>query len=122
MGDTGSVRYAMGTLMFLCLGPLIWAADLTVIYGTQSSLCAFGGPTPLVTMLVIGCSVVAALLTVLVARRPTPVFRVLVGAPAGGEQWPFLQGLMQMLSGLSVLAIAYFAIAAALLPACGALR
>ena len=42
MDDRNSPRQMIGTLVFLIAGPILWAVDLTVIYGAQSSLCAFG--------------------------------------------------------------------------------
>lgn len=109
--------------MFMLVGPILWAVDLTAIYGAQSSLCAFDAlPQPIVGSLVIAISALLALAAGIAAVSPRPLFGLLAGAPPPAEQWGFLQGAMRLLVGLSVLAIAYFTLAATVLPACAQLR
>ncbi len=113
----------IGTLVFILVGPILWAADLTTIYGAQSALCAFGVlPQAAVGWLVIAKSVLLMLAAVLALAMPRPLFKVLVGAQPPSEQWEFLQGVMRVLGALSVLAMLYFTLAATLLPACSNLR
>lgn len=123
MDDRQSSRQMVGTLTFILAGPILWAVDLTAIYGAQSSLCAFDALSqPIVGWLVIAISALLALAAGIAAVRPRPLFGLLAGAPPPAEQWQFLQGAMRLLVGLSVLAIAYFTLAATLLPACAQLR
>ncbi|MBD8066097.1 hypothetical protein IC608_11500 [Devosia sp. PTR5] len=113
----------IGTLIFILTGPILWAADLTIIYGAQSSLCAFGAlPPQIVGWLVLAPCVILMGLVLLALAKPSPVFRGLTGASPPPEQWPFLLSITRLLGGISVLAMVYFSIAALLLPACGQLR
>ena len=123
MDDRNSPRQMIGTLVFLIAGPILWAVDLTVIYGAQSSLCAFGAlPSSLIGIMVGSASVVLALVAAGISIWPRPAFTVLTGTAPPGEQWSFLRGATRILAALSALAMLYFAAAAMLLPACGGLR
>lgn len=123
MDDRQSSRPMVGTLTFILAGPILWAVDLTAIYGAQSSLCAFDVlPQPVIGWLVADISALLALAAGLAAARPQPLFGLLVGAQPPAEQWDFLQGTMRLLVALSLLAIVYFTLAATVLPACAQLR
>lgn len=123
MDDRNSPRQMIGTLVFLIAGPILWAFDMTAIYGAQSSLCAFASlPAPVISAVVGIVSVAVALFAGGIWLRPEPTFRALVGAAPPGDQWPFICGTMRVLTALSALAMIYFAAAALLLPACGGLR
>ncbi|MHA6298328.1 hypothetical protein [Devosia sp. CAU 1758] len=123
MDDRNSSRQMIGTLVFLIAGPILWAIDLMLIYGAQSSLCAFGAlPLPGVSIIVGGTSVGLALMAGGIWLWPEPSFRTLAGTSPPTDQWPFLRGTMRLLAALSALAMLYFAAAALLLPACGGLR
>jgi hypothetical protein len=123
MDDRISSRQMIGTLVFLIFGPILWALALTVIYGAQSSLCAFGALPPAAIALLIGAATlalgVAAILTLI---WPDWLFRRLTGVTAPAEQWSFLSGVMRLLGGLSVLAMIYFGAAIFLMPTCAPLR
>lgn len=124
MDDRHSSRQMIGTLAFLLTGPILWAADLTAIYGAQSSLCAFGaiGPNS-IGWLVIATSALLLLADIIALARPRMVFHLLTGtSPPDESQWTFLAGVMRVLAGLSALTITYFALAAVLLRACAQLR
>jgi hypothetical protein len=123
MDDRLSNRQMIGTLVFLLIGPIIWAADLTIIYGAQSSLCAFRAlDQGSVGVLVVATTAVLILLDALVLLRPHRFFRLLTSAPPPAAQWDFLRGTMRLLAALSGLAMLYFGAAALLLPACAQLR
>lgn len=123
MDDRGSSRQMIGTLIFLIIGPALWAANLTVIYGAQSSLCAFSAlPPPSIGLVVAGASLFLTLLAVCCLVWPLPVFAWLTGSAPPKSQWPFLRGTTRALGALSVLAMIYFTAAVAFLPACDGLR
>jgi hypothetical protein len=123
MDDRLSNRQMIGTLVFLLSGPMIWAADLAMIYGAQSSLCAFGVlDQEGVGVLVVASTAVLIVLDGALILRPRPFFRLLTSAPPPEAQWGFLRGAMRLLAVLSVLAMIYFCAAALLLPACAQLR
>lgn len=123
MDDSKSSRQMIGTLVFLIAGPILWAINLTVIYGAQSSLCAFGAATPSAIALLIGGATLAlGVASVMSLIWPQPLFRVLTGAVPPAEQWPFLRGVMRLLTALSILAAVYFGLAILLMPTCAPLR
>lgn len=120
-------RRTIGTLIYLLIGPLLWAAHLTVVYGSQSSLCAFdlgeatNGSNGLATALVVVATLLCIGLIALVVWRPHPV----LGWLAPGEpplDRPFLTWVMRALSALAALAILYAGVASVILPACAQLR
>ncbi|WP_338721248.1 hypothetical protein [Devosia sp. XK-2] len=123
MDDRTSSRQMIGTLVFLIFGPVLWAANLTVIYGAQSSLCAFGALPPAAIALLIGAATLALVAAAILALIwPAGLFHRLTGVSAPAEQWPFLSGVMRLLAGLSVLAMIYFGAAILVMPTCAPLR
>lgn len=123
MDDQRSNRQTLGTILFLMAGPILWAGDFTVIYGAQSSLCAFAaldqGAIGMLVSLATGAFILADLAAL---RWPQPLFRFLAGAAPPASEWPFILGVMRGLAALSALAMLYFAFASLLLPACAQLR
>lgn len=128
MRDTSSNRQMIGTLIFIMTGPILWAAQLTLIYGSQSSLCAFGvgvgsgGNNPLAAGAVIGATVLCMILAGVALARPEASFGLITGVTTPGDQWRFLRAVMRILTGLSLLAMLYAGLGAVLLPACAQLR
>ncbi|GLQ55343.1 hypothetical protein [Devosia nitrariae] len=128
MRDTSSNRQMIGTLIFILIGPILWALQLTLIYGAQSSLCAFevgigaNGGNVLAAGTVIGASVLCMALAVAAFVMPGASYRLITGASSPDDQWPFLTSVMRILAGLSLLAMLYAALGAVLLPACAQLR
>ena len=94
----------VGTLVFILLGPIIWAAHLTLMYAAQSVLCARGlsGPVPLVVAgtTLIGC---AALIVVMVA--PSGTARMLNAAHWREPQGTFNARLAVLLAALSLFGV-----------------
>ncbi len=123
MDDRHSVRQMMGTFLFLLTGPILWAAQLTAIYGAQSSLCAFAAlPQHVIGGIVLGISVLVIIASALTLLWPGAVFRLLTGTTAPEDQSRFLFAVMRLLGALSTLAMVYFALAVAILPGCADLR
>lgn len=128
MRDTSSNRQMIGTLIFILIGPILWAVQLTLIYGAQSSLCAFGvgvganGSNALAAGTVIATTVVCMGLAALALIRPDGSYELITGTHPPGEQRRFLVGVLRALGGLSLLAMLYAGLGAALLPACAQLR
>lgn len=128
MRDTASNRQMIGTLIFIMIGPILWAAQLTLIYGSQSSLCAFGigvgadGGNALAAGIVVAATVLCMALGAVAMARPETSYGLITGAHVPDEQWGFLIRVMRVLAGLSLLAMFYAALGAVLLPACAQLR
>jgi hypothetical protein len=128
MRDTASTRQMIGTLVFIMLGPILWAVQLTLIYGAQSSLCAFGvgvgsdGGNMLAAGIVIAASAMCMVLAGVALARPDASYGLITSAGVPSEQRGFLVGVMRLLAGLSLLAMLYAGLGAVLLPACAQLR
>ncbi|WP_338610319.1 hypothetical protein V6617_08110 [Pelagibacterium nitratireducens] len=123
MSEVSSSRRMVATLVFLIFGPICWALQLTAVYGGQSALCAFGSvDQPLVSGWVLAVSVLAGLACGAGIVWTKQTYTLFTGGSPAGEQWSFLAFVMRALSALSLLAIAYAAIGAIMLPACGGLR
>src|SRR5690606_1276841 len=104
MNSGESIRTMIGTLVFLLAGPIVWAINLTLIYGAQSSLCAFevgaaeGGTNGAVT-----AAIVVATLGTLGALgifnlNARASYDFLCGQMPPEDQWPFLAFAMRMLA------------------------
>jgi hypothetical protein len=125
---TPSNRQGIGTLIFILFGPIVWAVHLTLIYGGQSSLCAFhvgedksGGNTIVVAIILITTAVLIAAVG-FSAVRANFVHTLIARAAPCAEQIGFIVTIMRILAGLSILAMLYAGIGAVLLPACDQLR
>jgi len=123
MDDRKSSRQMIGTYLFLVTGPILWAINLTLIYGAQSSLCAFNAlPAWAIQVLVGGICFLQVACATGAMLRPETVLTGLTGASPPNQQWPFLRGAMRVLTGLSILAMTYFGLAALFVTGCGSLR
>ncbi|WP_421953060.1 hypothetical protein [Pelagibacterium sp.] len=123
MSDVSSSRRMVATLVFLISGPICWALQLTAMYGGQSAFCAFGGvELSLIRGWVLIVSAVTGLACIAGLVWTKHTYAVFTGVSPAGEQWGFLAFVMRALSALSLLAIAYAAIGAIMLPACAGLR
>ena len=123
MDDRHSTRQMIGTLLFLLTGPLIWAGHLTVLYGAQSSLCAFDAVDErTVTFLGLGLSALFVIIDLAAIVWSRPLMNLLSGDEAPHQLTSFLVKLMRGLAALSAVAMTYFALAVLVLPACQQLR
>jgi hypothetical protein len=121
MAAISEKRSGIGTVVYMVLGLIIWAAHLTVIYASQSALCA-RGIAGMVPYVVAAATVVAlAVLATLVAmpRR----FAALIGAANWEEaQQRFCDRLAVALAGLSLFAVAAEGAAILFVSTCATLR
>ena len=123
-----SNRQGIGTLIFILVGPIVWAVHLTLIYGSQSSLCAFnlgedrsGGNDAVVAIILIATAVFVAIVG-FSAVRASFVHTLIARADPPEEQFGFIVTIMRILAGLSIVAMLYAGIGAVILPACDQLR
>ena len=127
---TGPARSSsIGTLLYVMLGPIVWAAHLGVIYAFQSVACAVARDavmadkaTELSAFVIAGATLVAFAALCLCA-----VFRYRAAALFGAAAWPEIQqrahaSMMRSLVLLSAFAVAAQAGVALLVPTCGTLR
>lgn len=119
---------SVGTITYILIGPLAWALHLTVIYGSQSTLCTFVPPQPvifdlgLVEIIVTIASVVTALAPALLLWRSAATKRVLNAPGAESPDASFHDALARLLGLLSIIGIVWAGLIVALLPPCAALR
>lgn len=125
---TNSNRQGMGTLVFILIGPIIWAVHLTLIYGSQSSLCAFNlgedraGGNGVVIAIILAATAACMAIVGFSAVRAGFVHALIARAAPPAEQVGFIVAIMRILAGLSILAIFYGGLGAVILPACDQLR
>jgi hypothetical protein len=124
----GSNRQGIGTLVFILIGPIVWAMHLTLIYGSQSSLCAFnlgedrsGGNVAVVAIILVA-TIVCIGTVGFSAARASFVHALIARADPPTEQVGFIVTIMRVLAGLSILAMFYGGLGAVFLPACDQLR
>jgi hypothetical protein len=112
---------ATGALAYLTLGPIIWAVQLTVVYGGHTLLCDAGAP-PASSVTLVAATTAAAVLAVLAALlfRPALARRAGLGPDTSGRRT--LEALARLLDLLSLIAIVWSGSAAAVLQACAAAR
>lgn len=127
MGSSSN-RQGIGTLIFILIGPIVWAVHLTLIYGSQSSLCAFhlgedrsGGNSTVVAIILLVTIMNIATVGFSAVRASFVHALIARGAPPA-EQARFIVTIMRILAGLSMLAMLYGSLGAIFLPACDPLR
>ncbi|SCY09732.1 hypothetical protein SAMN05216420_102287 [Nitrosospira sp. Nl5] len=125
---TNSNRQGMGTLVFILFGPIVWAVHLTLIYGSQSSLCAFNpgedraGGDGLVISIILAATAVCIAIVGFSAVRAGSVHALIARVAPPAEQVGFILATMRVLAGLSILAMFYGGLGAVILPGCDQLR
>lgn len=121
-------RSTAGTVLYMLLGPVLWAAHFTIAYAAHWSLCATG----LADIRIIGIGIVPMIITLatlamlavlawasLRPRRAARIFR------AGGWENPaqsFHASVMRLLALLSAFGIIAAALSPLMLPVCTGLR
>ena len=127
MGITSN-RQGIGTLVFILFGPIVWAVHLTLIYSSQSSLCAFNlaedrawGNNAIVYIILIATAVFIVVAG-FSAVRASFVYALITRTDPPPEQIGFIITVMRILAGLSIVAMLYAGLGAVILPACGQLR
>jgi hypothetical protein len=127
MGSSSN-RQGIGTLIFILVGPIVWAAHLTLVYGSQSSLCAFdlgedgSGGNRAVVGIILFATIAGIAAVGFSAVHPSFVHALITRAAPPAEQAGFIVTIMRILAGLSMLAMLYAGLGAIILPACHPLR
>ncbi|SOD41863.1 hypothetical protein [Nitrosovibrio sp. Nv4] len=118
----------MGTLVFMLVGPIVWTVHLTLIYGSQSLLCALNlgedrsaGNAAIIAIILVATAVCIAAVG-FSAARPGFVHALIARADLPADQAGFIVTIMRVLAWLSILAMLYAGLGAVILPACGQLR
>lgn len=119
-----NTRSAVGTLVFLALGPIVWALHFTLVYASQSTMCTLlvvhesaGINTP-VAWTVGAIVAVSAAMLLLAMVRPLGIWRLLARRLPDARGAAFGVSVMRWLSLLSLLAMLYTLMALVTLPSC----
>lgn len=118
-----SMRAAVGTLLFLLLGPITWALHFGMTYALQSVTCAMAPESYPAMQWVAGAATLLAAGTAAVAAYWPLPFAKLTGA----DRWAvrrsdFLARAMRLLALLALIAIVTLTVPLFLLVPCGTLR
>ncbi|KXF76599.1 hypothetical protein ATN84_11100 [Paramesorhizobium deserti] len=123
--DAGPVA---GAILYLLIGPIVWAAHLLLVYGPQSALCAFritgtAAVDPwLISVLVAGVTVIAMAAVGLTLWRPRRMARLFRFNAASDGDRSFVISVMRILGVLSLFGIAWAGATTLLLDPCAQLR
>jgi hypothetical protein len=124
-GRKENMRSTAGTLVFILIGPIAWALHLSVLYFSQSMLCAHGAADTGIAFgiglapFIIGVATAGALLLVMSATLFPQRASRLLSAGWGGETGEFNMRVMGALALLSSIGVAWGGLAALILPSCG---
>lgn len=122
-GRTGSI---FGTILFVLFGPLVWAGHLLAVYASHASLCEFGVldllGLPIIPMLLAAATAGALALLGAGLAWPQRLRGLLAAGVSQGAETSWLTMLMRLLTGLSLLGVAYAGISILLVPHCLQLR
>lgn len=123
--DRGSMS---GTVLFLLVGPLVWALHFAVCYAAQSLLCTLGLTQAVLwdldatKLFVVAATLLAAgsLAVALMARGS--VARMLCVVEPEEHQRSFHRGVMFWAASLSIVAVAWTGATIFIVDSCGQLR
>jgi hypothetical protein len=117
-----------GGIFYLLIGPIIWTAHLLLVYGPQSTLCAFRTDG----MIAVDPFVISALVSIitavsiaalaLVLWRPRQVARLLRFDAAARTDRRFATSVMRLLTALSLAGVTWAGAVALFLDPCDQLR
>lgn len=117
-----TVRRTRQVLLMLA-GLIVWAIQFTLVYGVTSTLCARGwasaqfggvGVVPVAILAVTGLSLAAVLAFLLYALKLRSAWQANDGS--GSDR--FMYSAAALVSGLSLISIAWTGLPALILPAC----
>jgi hypothetical protein len=120
-------EWAMGAIVYLLFGPIVWMLHFTTVYAVQSTLCALGAParTILDVDLVPLAVFIATLLPLSLLGGALWGSISVKRKPGSADQLAssrFFEAAMKVLCLLAAIGIIWTAIAAFILHPCAALR
>jgi hypothetical protein len=112
---------ATGTLVYLCVGPLVWSAHLLTVYGAHALLCETDADPALPALFIIVTTVAAAAALALgwMLRTPLAALLSVARAASGRATYDAVFGVLVL---LSLVAVIWAGVAALLIDACVATR
>lgn len=122
MGDgfikSGQDHSTGSTLFFITFGPLVWAGQLTLLYGGHTLICFYGGAALLADLLVIGISMPLALMLLVFIARPDRSARALQMRNLPPTRGRPIGSIARLLAVLSLVAVLWTGSTAWLVSAC----
>lgn len=121
------VASAVGTMLFVLYGPLIWALHFLVVYGGHASLCAVGVEAGImgqpVQLVLVWTATLLALAAIAAGLFwPRQVQGVLHAVSLVEIDNRLLVRIMRLLALLSFLAVVFAGLASLIVPFCAQLR
>lgn len=115
-------RSTAGTILYILVGPILWAAHLATIYFVQSMLCARGVAVEAVPAIVLAATAVAVLLIVALLMAPRAASLSFRAGGWGEHIHATETRLMQGLALLSIAGIVWGGATVLIIPSCPTLR
>jgi hypothetical protein len=127
-GESPRPGSATATIVYMLLGPILWALHFTFVYGAHTLRCTaavVGTPVPVgggaLAAAIVAVTVAVVALLVGTVLRPEAAARAL-GVDRAGDRARFAARTMVVLAVLSALGIAWAGAAPLLLESCAAVR
>lgn len=114
------VASGVGTLVYLSIGPILWAFHLLIVYGAQPLVCRGDAAKSPMLVLVVTLAFLAA--SVAAMLLPGPTARLLRATVDSRSLGRFHRRVMRWLVFFSAIGIAWAGAAAIAIPACEQLR
>jgi hypothetical protein len=111
----------VGTLLFIHVGPIIWALHLGFSYGAHAAICEAGERLPLspaVLPWLLGAATAGAALAIVAALLRPALVGTPLHAARSGEVGAFVTTVMRFLALLSLFGVGYFGVSILLVPIC----
>ncbi len=107
----------VGTLVYILFGLIVWAVQLTLVYGGHTLVCRLGWSPAWADAMVVGVSVVPAVAVVAVLAAPAPVARRL-GLHPGMDDRRVYDRFARAVAALATVAILWTGATALVVSAC----
>lgn len=106
-----------GTLFYLLFGLIVWAAQLTLLYGAHTLVCALGASTAINTVIVGSVTIIAAAALLLLLLFQNRAARI-CGLPPRAEDRGTYDAITRTVCLLSLIAVFWTGMTAVIIEAC----
>ena len=120
--DDAAGRSSAGTIFYILIGPIVWAAHFAVLYFVQSMLCAHGTAERFVPIIIGAATLVAILQLAAAPLLPRTTAGMFRASGWDAEAHAFHVRVMTGLAILSAAGVVWAALPALLLDSCLPLR
>jgi hypothetical protein len=126
--DDAPAGSTAGTIAYLLFGPILWSLHLTVLYFSQSMLCAHGAAgftiagVGIVPFVIVVATAVILVLLCAAMLAPAALGRLMSASGGAQSESSFQRRVMAALAMLSACGVAWAGLASFVLPICAQLR